>query len=597
MKLPSYNFIRRAAQRHDLARLNLTADQLASIQGRHGRTGLHEAAVYGCLDQIVEGATAGQLDAVLDDYRTSALYPAIVNGHIGQIEGGVTVAELAAAKPIADFSIGVVSGTAAELSELSDREFQKRAARMSTSSTDIPQKTALHWLASRSGFKLIKGGATFEQLAGRFDEDGFSVLGLAAESGNLQDITGGVTAGQLASEKDRDGATPLHAAARSGHLNQIKGGVTVEQLAGVKDNNGLTPLHLAAIFNSLDQVTGVVTAKMLGAIRTHDGYTGLHVAASYRHIKGGVTVEELTGSVTKNGHSALVGAAVFLCLNKVVGGVTFEQLAAAKDALGNPGIVAAALVGSFDQLKGGASITQLASIRDEHGTTALEVAVRRGHVRKIFGSDPAKFWNGLSASEQALLQQAMKDQVVPKDLAGLAGNGIPVLEISFKDGIAEGSNILFDRSSTGTLAATRQFEKLELNFPLPKKLVCQRCHQESQVMIMERNACRHYCPACGAVHLFDAGAYEQEAVKCIKSMRRVFPWTVQFTCKCGTGCTHEFKNRVEKKVACHQCGETYRFAFDEEDQACFEVVKSQFADGQDPAGWTLLDSGPETLAA
>lgn len=596
MKLPSYNSIRRAAQDHDLAKLNLTADQLASIQGKAGRTGLHEAAIYGCLEQVVGGATAGQLAAALDDYRTSALYPAVVNGHLGQIEGGVTAEELATAKPIADFSIGMVMGTPAELSELSDEEYQARAERLSTSSTGIPQKTALHWLAWNGGLKMVKGGVRFEQLVGLFDDHDTSALSLAVESGQLEEITGGVTAEQLASERNRQGVTPLHAAAQCGHLDQIKGGVTAKQLAGAKDNEGLTPLHLAAIHKSLDQVRGGVTAKDLLSVRTNDGHTGLNCATSLKHIKGGVTARELLESVADCGESALAAAAVFSSFGDITDGVTFEQLAAVKNTFGISGVILAAYSGSFDQIKGGVSITQLASIQN-NGETALGMVVVRGHLRKIFKDDPAKFWNELPPSEQALLRQAMDKKVVPQDFAALTGSGTPGREVKLLNGFTEGTNIYFDRNSKGTLAATKKFEKLDLNFPLSKLLVCRCCNHESQVMIPNRNVHRHYCPACGAVHQFNADAYEQEAFKCIRSMRRVFPWTVQFDCKCGTACKHEFKDQVKNKMVCHQCGETYRFAFEEDEQVCFEWMKDRFAGGQDAAGWTCLEPDSEALAA
>ena len=68
MKRPKYNAILQAAKERKLDRFKLTAGQLVAIHGKRGRTGLHAAAEFGCLDQIDGGATADQLEAVLDRY-------------------------------------------------------------------------------------------------------------------------------------------------------------------------------------------------------------------------------------------------------------------------------------------------------------------------------------------------------------------------------------------------------------------------------------------------------------------------------------------------------------------------------------------------
>jgi len=588
MKKPNYHDILRAAKERKLDHLKLTADQLADIPGKNERTGLHVAAGFGCLNQIVGGATAGQLEACLDTWRTSALYVAVSAGHMLQIQGGVTAEDLANTKPIADFALGMVSGTARELSCLTDDEFRNRATAVSTHSRDIPQKTGLHWVARHGGLNRVIGGVTFEHLNGLKDSHGNSALAIAAQCGHLDEILGGVTAEQMASVGEADGLTALHVTAINGHLDQIKGGVTFAQLTSVADPEGNTPLHMAAMFNSLDQIKAGVTADQLAAIQNHAGQTGLHAAASYKHVKGGVTVSQLAAVKDRAGQSGLHVAAYFGCLDQVEGGVTADMLAAAMENSGNTALHLAAVSCCLDQLKGGATITQLSALKNSDGQTPLDLALADGHLFELFNGDREVFWNRLNPAEQSILRTAMKNQLVPESVAKLAGSGQPGFEPQLEGGFPKNMNVQWDCTSPGNLAVTQSLAKLELCFPMSKQLVCRHCQQPSRIRIQLRHCRRHYCPRCGAVHIFDADIYEQEALKCLTSMRRVFPWTVRLQCTCGTTFEHEFVNRDADTMSCPQCGQGYQHAFAQEEQRLFDWLKIRLANGHDAAGWTAL---------
>jgi ankyrin repeat protein len=596
MKRPKYNAILQAAKERKLDRFKLTAGQLVAIHGKRGRTGLHAAAEFGCLDQIDGGATADQLEAVLDRYRTSALYLAVAKGHIGQIQGGMTAEELANTKPIADIDFALLWGTAAELCQRDLDGPIEKTADVIVSSRNIPQITGLHCLAYNGGLNRVKGGVTCEHLAGLIDNDGVPALWLAAKHGRLDEILGGVTAEQLAAEKLSDGFTALHAAASFGHLDQIQGGATVEQLASVNGRDGNTPLHSAALYNSLDQITGGATAEQLAAIRNHRGQTGLHSAASYKHIKGGVTRSQLAGLKDGVGESALHTAAFFGCLDQIEGGVTAEDLAAVVNDAGNSALHMAARWCCLDQIKNGVTITQLSAVKGSTGHTPLDIALANGHLFDFTKDDRVLYWNGLKPEEREMLRKAMENVVVPEEIAAIAGSGTPGIEIQLENGFAQNSNVLWDRTSKGTLAVTRSFTKLDLIFPMFKLLVCNHCKKESRVTIHDRCCNRHHCPGCGAVYIFDADAYEQEAVKCIQSMRRIFPWSVQMECKCGVTFEHEFVSREADKFSCPKCGQSYQHAFAQEEQLYFYWMKDRLAKGRDPAGWSELPSRSAALA-
>ena len=525
MKKPNYHDILRAAKERKLDSLKLTADQLAGIRGKNKRTGLHVAAGFGCLDQIVGGATAGQLEACLDAWRTSALYVAVSAGHLLQIQGGVTAEDLANTKPIADFALGMVSGTAGELSRLNDDEFRNQAAAVSTHSRDIPQKTGLHWVARHGGLNRVIGGVTFERLHGLKDSHGNSALAIAAQCGHLDEILGGVTAEQLASVGEADGLSALHVTAINGHLDQINGGVMFAQLTNVADPEGNTPLHMAAMFNSLDQIKGGVTAEQLASIQNQAGQTGPHAAASYKHVRGGVTVSQLAAVKDRAGQSGLHVAAYFGCLDQVEGGVTAETLAAAMEHSGNTALHLAAVSCCLDQLKDGATITPLSALKNSDGQTPLDLALADGHLFELFNGDREVFWNRLNPAEQAILRTAMKNQLVPERVAELAGSGQPGFEPELEGGFPKNINVLWDRTSPGNLAVTQSLTKLDLCFPMSKQLVCRHCQQPSRIRIQLRHCRRHYCPRCGAVHVFEPTPTSRRRLNASSPCAGFFPGT------------------------------------------------------------------------
>jgi ankyrin repeat protein len=408
MKTHKYKKIKRAAQNHALSGFRLNAQQLADISGPEGITGLHLAAIYGCLDQIVGGATAAQLEDCLNDWRTSALFMAAAHGHLDQVEGGVTADDLANTKQMANFAIGIISGTAGEFASMSEEEHMARlqASAKNCPSRDIPQRTGLHWAASH---------------------------------GQLGLIFGGVTAEQLASVCDAEGETPLHWAAQFGHLDQILGGATFEQLISVRDKEGGTPLAYAAHYCALDQIKGGVTAGQLASVRGHYGATALHAATSYVHIRGGVTAEQLINTVAKDGVSALLTAAVAALLNQVTGGVTAGQLAAVvvPGGDGDTGLHLAAHFCALDQIAGGASIQQLHSVKNRSGQTPLEIAVNSRQLFELIGDDPMAYWQALQPAEQEMLRQVLANHQVPAKIVNIVGSGSAVPVIDFQpDGTA-----------------------------------------------------------------------------------------------------------------------------------------------------------------
>lgn len=591
MKKPNYRAILQAAKERKLDRLKLTAAELAGIRGKNERTGLHVAAEFGCLDQIVGGATAAQLEAARDNQRTSALYLAVAHGYVRQIKDGVTAEELANTKPFADFSLALLNVKPTDPSHPAGAVCIEELGCVN-GSQDIPQKTGLHWLAFLGGLDQVKGGVTAEKLARVMDDQGFPALYWAAEEGHLDEVLQGVTAEQLAAVKQPNGLTTLHAAAIHGHLDQIKGGVTVAQLAGVANPDGTTPLHMAAEFNSLDQINGGVTAEQLAAIQTKAGQTGLHFAASYRHIQGGVTGSQLAAVKDQAGRSGLHSAAIFGCLGQIKGGVTAEDLAGGSDNAGNTPLHMAAACGGLGQIKNGVTITQLSAEKNSDGHTPLDLALISGQLFEFFTGDRKVFWNSLPPKEQELLRSAMRNRIVPAAVAELAGSGIPGFETELEGGFAKNTNVLWDGTSQGNLAVTRKLKKLDWKYPLSKRLVCRHCKLESRVMIRDENHLRHYCPGCGVVYHFDAAAYEQAALKCLKSMRRVFPWNVHLKCPCGTTVEHKFVSRDADTMSCPECGQEYQHDFAQHEEMLFEWKKSRFVLGQEPAGWTELPPRP-----
>lgn len=595
MRKLKYKNIERAAQKHDLAKFKLTARQLAAIAGVYGFTGLHLAAHYGCLDQIVGGATAAELEDCLTDWRTSALYLAIAGGYMDQIRDGVTAEDLLNTKEIADFAVGMVAGTAGELSRMSNEEFMAQAKAMSTNSRKIPQRTGLHWVAGLGGLNRVVGGVTFGQLNGLKDMAGNSALSMAAENGHLDEILGGVTAEQLASVIEADGMTALHRAAMGGHLDQILDGATFEQLITVTDQTGDTPLHVAAAYNCLDQIKNSVTAEQLASVRNQDGVTGLHLASSYRHIRGGVTVDQLTRTKNNAGISALTAAAYFGCLGQITGGVTAGQLAADSDALGDTALHVAAYHCCLDQIDGGVTITQLSVPKNSDGQSPLDIALVSHHFQELFDDGSwVSFWNGLDAREQEILRHAFKDHPIPAELAELAGSGTPARQFTInRDGFAGNTNVTWDNVKYDTLPVTRSLEILNLSFPLAKKLFCPECQTSSRVLIQNPDCRRYYCPICGAVHGFDAAEYERQATRRLKSMRRVFPWTVKTNCHCGAAVEHTLASRADKQLHCPQCGSTCEVDYAGDDKALFECMKMWLAKGLDSSGWSQLPA-PKT---
>jgi hypothetical protein len=159
INLPSYHSLQRAARKHNISRFRLTAELLATIVGEGNRTGLHLAAVYKCLDQVVGGVTAEQLYNAMDDSRITALYLAIITRSMDLIRGGVTAEDLASAKERADFSTTFQPVPADGLPDTSEEEVFAHANTTAISALkDVPQMTGLHCVAHHGGLTRVKGG-------------------------------------------------------------------------------------------------------------------------------------------------------------------------------------------------------------------------------------------------------------------------------------------------------------------------------------------------------------------------------------------------------------------------------------------------------
>lgn len=246
-----------------------------SAQTNHTRnlpqsTGLHWAAAYGQLDQVVGGVTVEHLNGLRDKEGFSALDVAAVHGHLDQIFGGVTAAQLA-------------------------------------SSSNPDGKTPLHLAAGYGHLDQILGGATYEQLSSVRETDGCTPLHYAAYYRALDQIKDGVTAEQLASVRKENEFSALHAATA---YIQIRGGVTAEQLINTVASNGSSALLGATACACLNQITGGVTAEQLSTVTDPDGTaeTGLHLAARFGaldQIKGGASITQLVSAKDKNGRTAL----------------------------------------------------------------------------------------------------------------------------------------------------------------------------------------------------------------------------------------------------------------------------------------------------
>lgn len=590
MKYHKFKRIEAAAEQHRLAGFKLTAKQLANITGKDGITGLHLAAHHGCLDQIVGGATVRQLEDCLTNHRCSAFYLAVAAGHLPQIKGGVTASHLANTKPVADFAIGSVMGTAEELAKMSDEEYRARMndSAQTNHTRNLPQSTGLHWAAAYGQLAHVVGGVTCERLDGLRDQQGLSALDVAAIHGHLDQIFGGATAAQLAATGNPDGKTPLHWAAGYGHLDQILGGATYEQLSSARETDGCTPLHYAAYYRALDQIKDGVTAEQLAAVRKDNGYTALHAASSYVHIRGGVTAEQLINALAGNGSSALLCAAAGVCLNQITGGVTAEQLSAVTDPDGTAetGLHLAARFGSLDQIKGGASITQLVFARDKNGRTALDEALETRQLLELMAADPHAYWQALQPGEREILRKILAEHPLPKKIVEAIGCGIPTPNVDFNpDGTVTYLNFIADNQVYNTLPVTRSLKQLEMEFPALATLTCQHCQKSSRISIPERISRRHPCPQCGTIHYFNPDIYELEALHRIKSLRQIFPWHVKVDCECGI----RFEQRITDRkqgLTCPNCAAKFEFQYPEREKALLDMIRHLYAYGKAPGGWS-----------
>ena len=252
MKTYTVNETIKAIETGHLAKLSLTAEQLAALKNRDGVTALHLAVKHGCLDQIKDGVTADQLAKAVADDGMSALLYATYKGYLTQVKGGVTVAQLKAQK-----NPQGVTGLFLAAQEGHLHQVQGDITAAELAADQVSDHTSALLAAAFNGeLFLLKGGVTSEELAVARADDGNTALHTAADSRSLDQITGGVTLQQLTAIKDAKGRTPLYWAALNGCINQIQGGVTLEQMRATLCYGNKSAFEMALENGNQDQIPG-----------------------------------------------------------------------------------------------------------------------------------------------------------------------------------------------------------------------------------------------------------------------------------------------------------------------------------------------------
>ena len=216
----------------------------------NGWTALHDAAAYGCLDQIENGVTASQLAKArchADPEGWTALHEAAKRGTLEQMKGKATVRLLAKAR-------------------------------------DDDGYTALHAAAAYANLDQVSGRITAEQLLQVSDDRGYTVLSDISTS-QIELLDGGATCEQLATP-NRYGGSPLSYLAAEQMLSVVRGGVTAPQLASAKDVGLGNALCVALQYCPLDQITGGIPAnclsqadldKVLASTLKFEGFNALEI--------------------------------------------------------------------------------------------------------------------------------------------------------------------------------------------------------------------------------------------------------------------------------------------------------------------------------